>query len=222
MHLKNDFCRSMTTYLVLLMVLAVSLTAANAFANDGVQGNGMYEMEVSSVQLQNVTAAAQPAGTLPVYRFFNTETGTHFYTISEDEKNYVLATWPQFHLDGPAFYAYPIGGGTPPPSTTPHAGTWYGTNFSFNVSSDGTSLTSTGSSLPSGRTFELNVPVSGCSYTSALIYSFDTFPISSGSFNISGGIITGTFATSTTASGSYSLYIPSNGCSGSGTWSTSY
>ena len=43
------------------------------------------------------------SGTLPVYRF---NTGTyHFYTISESEKNYVLQNYPNFTLEGIAFYA---------------------------------------------------------------------------------------------------------------------
>jgi Protein of unknown function (DUF1566)/Repeat of unknown function (DUF5648) len=42
---------------------------------------------------------------IPVYRFYNTQTGAHFYTSSEAEKSNILATLPQFSLDGPAFHA---------------------------------------------------------------------------------------------------------------------
>ena len=43
----------------------------------------------------------------PVYRFWG---GTsHFYTISESEKDFVIATWPDiWSYEGPVFYAYPI------------------------------------------------------------------------------------------------------------------
>ena len=42
-------------------------------------------------------------GTYPVYRF---NTGiTHFYTASEVEKNYVLANFPTWTLEGVGFYA---------------------------------------------------------------------------------------------------------------------
>jgi len=41
-----------------------------------------------------------------VYRFYNTQTGGFFYTISENEKNYVLQNYPQYQLNGVAFYAY--------------------------------------------------------------------------------------------------------------------
>ena len=41
----------------------------------------------------------------PVERFFNTTTGTHFYTISQTEKNFVIANYPVFVYEGPAYYA---------------------------------------------------------------------------------------------------------------------
>ncbi len=41
---------------------------------------------------------------IPVYRFYNTQTTAHFYTTSETEKANVLATMPQFHLEGTAFH----------------------------------------------------------------------------------------------------------------------
>ncbi|MFP8779715.1 DUF1566 domain-containing protein [Hydrogenophaga sp. RWCD_12] len=41
---------------------------------------------------------------IPVYRFYNSQTGAHFYTTSEAEKASILATLPQFHLDGVAFH----------------------------------------------------------------------------------------------------------------------
>ena len=40
-----------------------------------------------------------------VYRFFNSQTSAHFYTASEAEKSAILATLPQFKLDGAAFVA---------------------------------------------------------------------------------------------------------------------
>jgi photosystem II stability/assembly factor-like uncharacterized protein len=47
-----------------------------------------------------------PAGALePVFRFFNTQTGAHFYTASASERDHVLATWPQFVYEGTAFFA---------------------------------------------------------------------------------------------------------------------
>jgi hypothetical protein len=45
----------------------------------------------------------------PVYRFYNTATGTHFYTISESEKTSVIQHMPSFVYEGPKFYAYTEG-----------------------------------------------------------------------------------------------------------------
>ena len=50
--------------------------------------------------------STQAAGTLPVYRFINTNTGDHFFTISENEKNNLINN-PSFgyKLEGAGFYA---------------------------------------------------------------------------------------------------------------------
>ncbi|MGV8082753.1 MAG: hypothetical protein AB2L09_03830 [Coriobacteriia bacterium] len=48
---------------------------------------------------------ANAANSVPLYRFYNVKTGTHFYTASEDEKNNVIAKWPKiFTLEGVAYY----------------------------------------------------------------------------------------------------------------------
>ena len=46
------------------------------------------------------------AATEPVYRFFNLESGGHFYTIDENEKNVVMEI-DNFRFEGVGFYAYP-------------------------------------------------------------------------------------------------------------------
>jgi uncharacterized protein (DUF1800 family) len=52
------------------------------------------------------SAPAQAADASPVFRFYNTVLGTHFYTISAVERDAVLARYPQFTYEGPAFWAY--------------------------------------------------------------------------------------------------------------------
>jgi Repeat of unknown function (DUF5648) len=47
------------------------------------------------------------AGWIPAYRFFNTRTGTHFYTTSAGERDHVLATWSWFTFEGIAYYVRP-------------------------------------------------------------------------------------------------------------------
>lgn len=59
---------------------------------------------------------ADPAGRfVPVYRFFNTATATHFYTALESERRYVLANLPSFIDEGTAFWALaaPAAGSVP-------------------------------------------------------------------------------------------------------------
>ena len=54
---------------------------------------------------QPTPAPAPVSSMLPVYRFYNTHTGTHFYTASAAEKNWVLATLAAaYRLEGVAYW----------------------------------------------------------------------------------------------------------------------
>ncbi len=46
-------------------------------------------------------------GRVAVYRFFNRNTGAHFYTSSEAERDKVVASYPAFVYEGIAFYVHP-------------------------------------------------------------------------------------------------------------------
>lgn len=50
----------------------------------------------------------QPEAASPVYRFWSDEKKSHFFTISEDEKDFVIANYPehQWLYEGVAYYAY--------------------------------------------------------------------------------------------------------------------
>jgi hypothetical protein len=52
---------------------------------------------------------SQPAGTLPVYRFWSPLNSCHFYTIDEAEKQFIIDTYPAnvWTFEGVAWYAYP-------------------------------------------------------------------------------------------------------------------
>lgn len=53
---------------------------------------------------------SQPAGTRPVYRFMSESLGGHFYTISETEKDNLIANYSHvWTFEGTAFHAYPEG-----------------------------------------------------------------------------------------------------------------
>lgn len=53
--------------------------------------------------------ASQKPDTLPVFRFWSGKNQSHFYTISEEEKNYLLNNYTddEWHYEGIAWYAYP-------------------------------------------------------------------------------------------------------------------
>ncbi|HQR10107.1 MAG TPA: DUF1800 family protein [Casimicrobiaceae bacterium] len=42
----------------------------------------------------------------PVFRFYNTNTGTHFYTIEVAERDNIIRLYPSFAYEGVAFYAF--------------------------------------------------------------------------------------------------------------------
>ena len=45
-------------------------------------------------------------GAKPVYRFFNTNTGGHFYTIAEAERDAIIENLPNYNFEGVAYYGY--------------------------------------------------------------------------------------------------------------------
>lgn len=55
-------------------------------------------------------ASAFSPGLSPVHRFFNTRTGVHFYTISEEERANAVANLPQFRYEGVAYHASQVAG----------------------------------------------------------------------------------------------------------------
>ena len=57
----------------------------------------------SFVAVDPLTGDAQP---VPVYRFFNRDTGVHLYTIDENERDFVRDNLTNFVFEGEAFFAY--------------------------------------------------------------------------------------------------------------------
>jgi uncharacterized protein (DUF1800 family) len=56
-------------------------------------------------------ASTTPApGFAPVMRFWNYQTNEHFYTMSSEEVTYIQARYPQYILEGVAYYAPPVAG----------------------------------------------------------------------------------------------------------------
>jgi uncharacterized protein (DUF1800 family) len=65
---------------------------------------GLAAILALGIGLAAPVAAAATAD--PVFRFYNSQTGTHFYTISTSDRDYVLQHWPWFANEGVAFYAF--------------------------------------------------------------------------------------------------------------------
>jgi archaellum component FlaF (FlaF/FlaG flagellin family) len=77
--------------------------AFDSYATNLVPGDTNDLVDVFVHDSPSVTSAIAP-----VYRFWSDVYGHHFYTISEAEKNYVIATWPdRWRYEGPVYYAYP-------------------------------------------------------------------------------------------------------------------
>jgi len=53
-----------------------------------------------------VTLSGPCCDATPVYRFYKPSADTFFFTASEAEKNAIIANYPWYNYDGPAFYAY--------------------------------------------------------------------------------------------------------------------
>ncbi len=87
---------------VLIQETARPFAPSTACAAKGC-GAGIIDA-ASAVAAAKATSITPPAS--PVYRFYNTITGGHFPTLSEDEKNYVIQHIPQFRLEGVVFKAF--------------------------------------------------------------------------------------------------------------------
>ncbi|MDC1427929.1 matrixin family metalloprotease [Rhodospirillaceae bacterium] len=67
-------------------------------------GNGSFSAE--GVGFESMSKdMAESAGVVPVYRFFNTNLGSHFFTASEQEKDHVLDIG-DFNFEGVGFRAF--------------------------------------------------------------------------------------------------------------------
>jgi len=73
-------------------------------------------------------ADSAPTDASPVYRFWSNTNKAHFFTISESEKDYIIATYPEekWKYGGIAWYAYKTG--SAPQGTSPVYRFWSSTN----------------------------------------------------------------------------------------------
>lgn len=62
------------------------------------------------LRVLNAARAKAAVNAVPVYRFFNSRTGAHFYTTSATERDQIAANLPQYHYEGAAFSAIATAG----------------------------------------------------------------------------------------------------------------
>ncbi|MEO8249780.1 MAG: serine protease [Burkholderiales bacterium] len=92
--------------------------AASCFNQSGADSYGRLDIAFNTALknwLNPPATGTGPAGRTPVYRFYNSTTGAHFYTVSQAERDFVIGNYPVFKYEGVAFNAYagPAAGQTP-------------------------------------------------------------------------------------------------------------
>jgi lysyl endopeptidase len=81
----------------------------------GTDAYGRFDLAYQAALQRWLTPTATSTGARsPVYRFYNTVRGNHFYTIDAGERDLVIALLPDYHYEGIAFYDYakPVAGAT--------------------------------------------------------------------------------------------------------------
>ena len=67
-----------------------------------------YEAEQFTVleEARDTVTGAIIAGAKPVYRFFNTATGSHLYTMDENERGFITENLDNYNFEGINYYAF--------------------------------------------------------------------------------------------------------------------
>ena len=87
--------------------LVATLTGGNARCG-GAGGSSVYGRFDKSFAMgmsKWLSPAVAPSTRTPVYRFFNSRTGAHFYTAKAVERDAVIASYPEFKYESIVFYA---------------------------------------------------------------------------------------------------------------------
>ena len=79
------------------------------FTSDGIERNNVIanlpEYTYEGIAFYSYPAETSSTGLSAVYRFYNRQTGAHFYTISTVERDTVINTLPQYSYEGQVWYA---------------------------------------------------------------------------------------------------------------------
>ncbi len=66
------------------------------------------DLVAEGVGIGAVAPSSNDANAIPVYRFFDTTSGTHFYTSSSSERDNLLGTRPDLAFEGASFYEHQV------------------------------------------------------------------------------------------------------------------
>lgn len=79
-------------------------------ANRSANGELQYDYENIAYNVlksdRDTLTGARIGGALPVYRFFNTQTGAHLYTMDENEKSHIINNLDNYNFEDEAYYAF--------------------------------------------------------------------------------------------------------------------
>ena len=81
-------------------------TSSKEERNNTIENLPQYEYEGAAFGTVTEEEADSVTGAQPVYRFFNTDTGVHLYTIDEAERDSIQENLPNFLFEGISYYAY--------------------------------------------------------------------------------------------------------------------
>ncbi|MDR6886596.1 MULTISPECIES: serine protease [Variovorax] len=79
--------------------------ASSCSQPNGYDFYGRFDLPFNTALQQWLNAPSTTVRT-PIYRFFNTRTGTHFYTLSVAERDLVITKLREYSYEGPAFFAF--------------------------------------------------------------------------------------------------------------------
>jgi hypothetical protein len=108
---ESDDPAAMPVYRFLNKVLgSVHFYTISEAERDAVIANYPDVFDYEGVAYYAYAEGDQPVDAMPVYRFLNKTLGSaHFYTISEAEKDAVIANYPDvFEYEGIAYYAFDV------------------------------------------------------------------------------------------------------------------
>ena len=106
---SESIAEGSTVYRFFNPTVGVHFYTASEAERDSVQENlsDIYDFEGGSyVGAPHDEDGDELTGAQPVYRFFNTSTGVHLYTISEVERDAIIDTLPNYNFEGVAYYGY--------------------------------------------------------------------------------------------------------------------